>query len=482
MEHTMLSTNTRMTSLQGGDEEIIRILPNTTKTYHHVDIETMNDKMEYLQPATTSTTILQQEEEENVEATSIQSSIMCVDGIATPTTSTKATAATTSSCSVFNPIFMWDFTKQIKIGKGNNRKPIPQRQCSKSTLDTTTLGNSTSSEDEHDDDVDEVDSRNVQDDDDAKQPISQPQHPKEDCHPNNEDPVVATQEVVGNVTGGLLPEDSCHSTCQSRFQRFESSNDSIELTLSTSGDVTVCSCLNSLEIEKTVLRRESVNDLMSSGAQLSAVGSYEASRLRYQLTLEALKKQCCTDESRRRSKQKTNKSSSNLHKLANLCYTCGQLSRKLRDFKVAADYFRQELQYTSQYTALQDTPSAAGDLCMAKCYDALARLHQYDMGETDTALQYYELALQHEEAAVDKIQQLPCSICGNSSLLSKDSTGSDECSTTSMPKTSCCHVQALLEHLQRQMHETKMKIGRIHFMNGHLDRAIKLTIQKSTVV
>ena len=245
------------------------------------------------------------------------------------------------------------------------------------------------------------------------------------------------------------------------------SNDCVEATLMTSGGVQVTVCDNqraSIQMEKDLIQNDSVDDLIESGSQLAAIGDYEASLLRYQLALEILESEDQIDGSMICSSDELD----NERFRANLSFTCGQLCRRIRDFDAAAEYFQLELSYTSRLTSALG-PTAANDLCLAKCYDGLANLYQYDMGDADSALEFYQQALYLELAAMKKIMNLECPSC----LDEKSQENSAITGCRNVPKP-CIHMRRMVHDIRDQINETKSNIGRIHFQNGNVGHALQM--------
>ena len=230
------------------------------------------------------------------------------------------------------------------------------------------------------------------------------------------------------------------SNCPCSASKSACTETNIEATLTRYG-VSVCSCIKSLKIERKILRRNSSSDLSQSGAQLLAAGDYRASLLRYQLSLEALKRENCE----------------NSYEIANLCYTCGQLCRKINDYTAAAAYFQEELEYTTKFTATGN-PTASTFMCMAKCCNALARLHQYDRGDSKASLEYYQQALSFEVGAFETLRENSCQTCGSESEV-------------------CKHKLSKVRYLKQQIQDTKRNIGRIYFQDGNVDQALQLTMR-----
>lgn len=337
-----------------------------------------------------------------------------------------------------NPIILWNLAKLC-----TSKRPSPFRQVSKSTIQTTDC-TSWDSTDDNDEDQNDSSNSNTNDDD----------------------------EVISDNTSNTTSKSSSSTNdCTCCNKRYDSIEMNIETTLTKSGNVTICSCIKTLDRERKILKNNhtSINELNISGEQLIKLGDYKASRLRYQLLLETLQKN----------------ESINYYKLANICYTCGQLSRKLNDYSLASHYFQLELEYTSKFTSsttrsttstgtnehntTTTTTSASTDFCMAKCYHALAKLHQYDMGDADASIQYYQQALLLEQAAFIKIKNNLCTKCEETTI--DDSNNNNN-------EYYCEHIINQLKYMQQQIQDTKRCIGRIHFQNGNLDQALRLTIRK----
>lgn len=245
------------------------------------------------------------------------------------------------------------------------------------------------------------------------------------------------------------------------------SDDCVEATLTTSGgvQVTVCSSLSSsIQMENGTFQHMSVTDLIHSGSQLAANGDYEASLRHYHLALKTLE----SDDEVGDSSPDNDDESDNDRFRANLCFTCGQLCRRMRDFVAAADFFEQELLYTSRYTSALE-PTAANDLCLAKCYDGLASLYQYDMGDADSALEFYQQALLLEIEAMKKVLKIDCANCDDESI-----GGNSEISDNRKVSKPCVHLHLMAASIREQINKTKMNIGRIHFQNGNVGHALQM--------
>jgi tetratricopeptide (TPR) repeat protein len=275
--------------------------------------------------------------------------------------------------------------------------------------------------------------------------------------------ICGDDEIVDPVNLDACPAERIDGTECVGF----ASNDCVEATLMTSGGVQVTACNNlraSIEMEKDTIQNDSIADLIDSGSQLASDGYYEASLLRYQLALEMLESDDENDDSITNSSDELE----NYRFRANLCFTCGQLCRRTLDFPAAAEYFQLELIYTSRYTSSLES-TAANDLCLAKCYDGLASLYQYDIGDADSALEFYQQALVLELSALDKIMNRQCHNCleETSRELSSTTEGRD----ASKP---CLHVRRIVNNIRDQIKETKSNIGRIHFQNGNVGHALQI--------
>jgi hypothetical protein len=127
-------------------------------------------------------------------------------------------------------------------------------------------------------------------------------------------------------------------------------------------------------------------------------------------------------------------------------------------------YYRKELTYCSKFNAnhaLSHPEPNVPEICVLECLNSLAKLF-YEMGELDMALQYYQARLVTAQKTLTKVtDQQYCGICHpkNTSRCSNERQGP------------CPHAV----ELQHQIQETKNCIGRIHFLSGNLDVALRYT-------
>jgi tetratricopeptide (TPR) repeat protein len=150
---------------------------------------------------------------------------------------------------------------------------------------------------------------------------------------------------------------------------------------------------------------------------------------------------------------------------ANLLYTCGKLSVSLNEFVAALDYYRRELELTVRTVPHTDTNGSSchytNNLAVARIYHEMARVSKQGLRDAEQALGYYQEALTVE-----------MSVWKN---LKAKITGSCLCCSGGRNKK-CATLTARLQEVQHQIQDTKRCMGRIHFEQGDIDQALRLSL------
>lgn len=132
---------------------------------------------------------------------------------------------------------------------------------------------------------------------------------------------------------------------------------------------------------------------------------------------------------------------------ASIYFSCGRLSRILKDYPKALEYHTQELLYMRAM--------AGNNLDAARTYQDLAIIAQYGLGDWSSAFVYYEQAL-HIEATLWKRLKVASNF-ESSSVIDEQK-----------------RIEALQEAYLR-IQETKKSMGRIQFCLGNVAEGVRLS-------
>lgn len=162
--------------------------------------------------------------------------------------------------------------------------------------------------------------------------------------------------------------------------------------------------------------------------------------------------------------------------IANVLYTMGRVCVHAKRFVDAISYFNRELELTR---------AVVGNchLAVSRVLHELAKVSEKGLMDYEQALRYYKETLEVETAVLQQcvrdMQSLPC--CKNFRQ-SGNSRGRCRVPTSAnfTKYYECCpkHV-ALMTEAKQQIIETKRCLGRLHFMHGDFDSAVKTSFDNA---
>jgi hypothetical protein len=139
--------------------------------------------------------------------------------------------------------------------------------------------------------------------------------------------------------------------------------------------------------------------------------------------------------------------------IANLCYTCSRISRRLRDYQAAYRFGTLELHYVNQHYCL------LSEVVVAYNHQDLAYICHYELGDSVKALEHYRIALGLHQGRLQNLRQevSACLHCKSFQV-----------------KALCQGHKAAATEMLSNVQETKECIGRIQFGLGMVADAMTM--------
>lgn len=161
---------------------------------------------------------------------------------------------------------------------------------------------------------------------------------------------------------------------------------------------------------------------------------------------------------------------------ANILYTMGRVCIHAKRFDDAMKYFTREL-------AVTKTVVGKYHLAVSRVLHELAKVAEKGLLDYERALQYYNETLSIETAVLKKCvtdtQTLPC--CRNPQLKQqRRNMARVSASSNFKNHFQCCVKHAnMMKDAKQQIVETKRCLGRIHYMHGDFDSALKTSFEST---